>query len=130
MDIYSDITINPIIETMFKGTDKMDNISLLEKITLNADKNLLHWTCPICFDTITMDGMIIACPYTCGHLCCFHCLEDECRIIKKNRGLPSKTIRCSLCRARPNGNWIHNYNIKTTPLVYKGITLHICDAVD
>ena len=129
MDSYSDITINPIIETMFKGTDKMDNISLLEKITLNADKNLLHWNCPICFDTITMDGMIIACPYTCGHLCCFHCLEDECRIIKKNRGLPSKTIRCSLCRARPNGNWIHNYNIKTTPLVYKGITLHICDAV-
>ena len=129
MDSYSDITINPIIETIFKGTDKMDNISLLEKITLNADKNLLHWTCPICFDTITMDGMIIACPYTCGHLCCFHCLEDECRIIKKNRGLPSKTIRCSLCRARPNGNWIHNYNIKTTPLVYKGITLHICDAV-
>ncbi len=129
MDSYSDITINPIIETMFKGTDKLDNISLLEKITLNADKNLLHWTCPICFDTITMDGMIIACAYTCGHLCCFHCLEDECRIIKKNRGLPSKTIRCSLCRARPNGNWIHNYNIKTTPLVYKGITLHICDAV-
>ena len=117
------------IVSLAKLSSKMDNISLLEKITLNADKNLLHWTCPICFDEITMDGMIIACPYTCGHLCCFHCLEDECRIIKKNRGLPSKTIRCSLCRARPNGNWIHNYNIKTTPLVYKGITLHICDAV-
>ena len=130
MDSYSDITINPIIETIFKGTDKMDNISLLEKITLNIDKPLLDWTCPICFDTITMDGMKIACPYTCGHICCYRCLEDECRIIKKNRGLPSKTIRCSLCRARPNGNWIHNYSIKTTPLVYKGITLHICDAVD
>ena len=44
MDSYSDITINPIIENMFKGTEKLNNISLLEKIALNADKNLLHST--------------------------------------------------------------------------------------
>ena len=129
MDSYSDITINPIIENMFKGTEKLNNISLLEKIALNADKNLLHWTCPICFDEITMNGMKIACPYTCGHLCCFRCLDNECSVIKENNGIPYKKIRCSLCRARPNGNWIHYYKIKTTPLIYKGISLQICDAV-
>ena len=52
MDNYFDIIINPIIENIFEGSDKLENISLLEKLTLNADSNLLNWCCPICFDEI------------------------------------------------------------------------------
>ena len=128
MDNYFDIIINPIIENIFEGSDKLENISLLEKLTLNADNNLLNWSCPICFDEITTRGMKIACPYTCLHICCYSCLVNECKVVRSNNGIPYKKIRCSLCRAQPNGNWIYYGKIKTTPLIYKGVYLYICDA--
>ena len=127
MDNYYNIVINPMVSNIFEGSDKLENVLLLEKLTLNADNNLLNWSCPICFDDINKRGMRIACPYTCNHICCYSCLENECKYIKKNNIIPYKIITCSLCRARPNSKWIQYGKIKTIPLVYKGIYLHVCD---
>ena len=79
MDNYYNIVINPMVSNIFEGSDKLENVLLLEKLTLNADNNLLNWSCPICFDDINTRGMRIACPYTCNHICCYSCLENSCR---------------------------------------------------
>ena len=96
MDNYFDIIINPIIENIFEGSDKLENISLLEKLTLNADSNLLNCCCPICFDEITTRGMKIACPDTFVNICCYSCLVNECKVIRSNNGIPYKRIHSFL----------------------------------
>ena len=56
MDNYYNIVINPMVSNIFEGSDKLENVLLLEKLTLNADNNLLNWSCPICFDSIFLSS--------------------------------------------------------------------------
>ena len=59
MDNYYNIVINPMVSNIFEGSDKLENVLLLEKLTLNADNNLLNWSCPICFDSINVSSAIL-----------------------------------------------------------------------
>ena len=94
---------------------------VIEKLFKNKIKN---WECPICYEN--SDNIPICFPYKCYHINCIECLKKNCKIIVSRNKYPTKELKCPICRAGVNINWIKGKIIYESKFYFQNkiINLH------
>ena len=117
-------TYNPLFNNEYGNLIELENFEVMVKFKLS---NLNEWQCPVCYETLKNDDTIINFPFKCNHLTCYNCFKKNCVVLKRSNKCPMRHLKCPLCRADPNDDWMKKDRLKMKKINYEGYDLKFYD---